>query len=96
MHTLTITVSVMGRPKGRCGEEPQRQRPSHRALISPQGYPGGAMLWYGQGSAYLVWSIMFLPKEVVEEEISRQGILPMVAPVNPYTLLALTCGQRSL
>ena len=44
-------------------------------------------------SAHLVWSIMFLPKEVVEEEISRQGILPMVAPVNPYTLLALTCAQ---
>ena len=36
---------------------------------------------------------MFLPKEVVEEEISRQGILPMVAPVNPYTLLALICRQ---
>ena len=36
---------------------------------------------------------MFLPKEVVEEEISRQGILPTVAPVNPYTLLALTCGR---
>jgi hypothetical protein len=27
----------------------------------------------------------------VEEEISRHGILPTVAPVNPYTLLALTC-----
>ena len=40
-----------------------------------------------------MWSIMFLPNEVVEEEISRQGILPMVAPVNPYTLLALTCGH---
>ncbi len=40
-----------------------------------------------------MWSIMFLPKEVVEDEISRQGILPMVAPVKPYTLLALTCAE---
>ena len=42
---------------------------------------------------HLVWSIMLRPKEVVEEEISRQGILPIVAPVKPYTLLALTCTQ---
>ena len=42
---------------------------------------------------HLVWSIMLRPKEVVEEEISRQGILPIVAPVKPYTLLALTCIQ---
>ena len=32
----------------------------------------------------------------MEEEISRQGILPMVAPVNPYTLLALSCAQQQL
>ena len=37
---------------------------------------------------------MFLPKEVVEEEISRQGIFPMVAPVKPYTLLALICNKH--
>jgi len=46
-------------------------------------------------SAHLVWSIMFRPNAVVEDEISRQGILPMVAPVNPYTLLALICRQPS-
>ena len=46
--------------------------------------------------AHLVWSIMLRPKAVVEEEISRQGILPTVAPVKPYTLLALTCAARQL
>ena len=45
---------------------------------------------------HLVWSIMLRPKAVVEEEISRQGILPIVAPVKPYTLLALTCAARQL
>jgi hypothetical protein len=43
--------------------------------------------------AHLVWSIMLRPKAVTEAEISRQGILPITAPVNPYTLLALTCHQ---
>ena len=38
-----------------------------------------------------MWSIMPRPKEVVLEEISRQGNVPMVAPVKPYTLLALSC-----
>ena len=33
--------------------------------------------------AHLVCSIMPLPKAVVLEEISRQGILPTVAPVKP-------------
>ena len=46
--------------------------------------------------AHLVWSIMLRPKAVVEEEISRQGILPTVAPVKPYTLLALTCAAHQL
>lgn len=39
---------------------------------------------------YLVCSIISRPYAVVDEEISRQGILPMTAPVKPYTLLALT------
>ena len=38
-----------------------------------------------------MWSIMPRPKEVVLEEISRHGNVPMVAPVKPYTLLALSC-----
>ena len=42
---------------------------------------------------YLVCSIMPLPNAVVLEEISRQGMRPTVAPVNPYTLLALICIQ---
>ena len=46
--------------------------------------------------AHLVWSIILRPKAVVEEEISRQGILPTVAPVKPYTLLALTCEAHQL
>lgn len=41
--------------------------------------------------AYLVCSIICRPKEVVLAEISKQGILPTVAPVKPYTLFALTC-----
>lgn len=41
--------------------------------------------------ANLVCSIIPLPNAVVLEEISRQGILPTVAPVNPYTLFALIC-----
>jgi hypothetical protein len=36
--------------------------------------------------AHAVASIMFRPYAVVDEEISRQGSLPMVAPVKPYTL----------
>lgn len=40
---------------------------------------------------YLVCSIISLPYAVVLEEISKQGIFPTVAPVKPYTLLALTC-----
>ena len=39
---------------------------------------------------HLVCSIISRPYAVVDEEISRQGILPMTAPVKPYTLLALT------
>ena len=39
-----------------------------------------------------MWSIMLRPKAVVEEEISKQGILPTTAPVKPYTLFALTCA----
>lgn len=31
---------------------------------------------------------MALPKEVTEEEISRQGRAPTVAPVKPYTEFA--------
>ena len=44
-------------------------------------------------AAHLVWSIMLRPKAVTEEEISRQGILPTIAPVKPYTLFALTCNS---
>ncbi len=36
--------------------------------------------------AHAVASIMLRPYAVVDEEISRQGSLPMVAPVKPYTL----------
>jgi hypothetical protein len=39
---------------------------------------------------------MSRPKAVTEEEISRQGILPTTAPVKPYTLFALTCGQSCM
>ena len=45
---------------------------------------------------HLVCSIMPRPYEVVDEEISRQGILPMVAPVKPYTLLALSCSAPTI
>ncbi len=36
-----------------------------------------------EAEGYLVWSIMLRPKAVTEAEISRQGILPITAPVNP-------------
>ncbi len=39
---------------------------------------------------YLVCSIICRPKDVTLDDISKQGILPTVAPVKPYTLLALT------
>ena len=37
-------------------------------------------------TSLLVWWIMSRPKAVTEPEISRQGILPTVAPVKPYTV----------
>ena len=37
----------------------------------------------------LVWSIIFLPNEVTEDEIYKHGSWPTVAPVKPYTELAL-------
>lgn len=37
----------------------------------------------------LVFSIIVRPKAVTLDEISRHGSLPTVAPVNPYTELAL-------
>ena len=41
-------------------------------------------------------SIISRPYAVVDDEISRQGILPMTAPVKPYTLFALTCVWQGL
>ena len=35
-------------------------------------------------------SIISRPYAVVEDDISKQGILPITAPVKPYTLFALT------
>lgn len=40
--------------------------------------------------ACLVVSIICRPYAVVDDEIGRQGSLPTVAPVNPYTEFALT------
>ena len=42
---------------------------------------------------YLVCSIISRPYAVVEDDISKQGILPITAPVKPYTLFALTWPQ---
>lgn len=49
----------------------------------------------GVEDADLVCSIIWRPKAVVLEEISRQGMRPTVAPVNPYTLFALICDPLS-
>jgi hypothetical protein len=35
-----------------------------------------------------VLSIIYLPNDVTEDEISRQGSYPTCAPVNPYTEFA--------
>lgn len=42
----------------------------------------------------LVFSIICRPNDVVLDEIARQGSLPIVAPVKPYTELALICGIK--
>eukprot|EP00835_Amoeboradix_gromovi_P004554 NODE_361_length_10144_cov_0.288402.p4 type:complete len:154 gc:universal NODE_361_length_10144_cov_0.288402:7353-7814(+) len=46
-------------------------------------------LLYLDSTKHLVCSIMSLPNAVTLADTSKQGKLPMVAPVNPYTLLAL-------
>lgn len=41
-----------------------------------------------------VWLIICRPKLVTELEMARQGSLPTVAPVKPYTELALICRGK--
>ena len=84
-----------------CINSRTRESCCHLLLCFPAGKPSRLQGFAApqpepeeSGRAYLVCSIMPRPKEVVLEEISRQGKVPIVAPVKPYTLLALSCTQH--
>ncbi len=89
-----------------CGTQIPAVRPGGLILFFTQPLPSPDLMAracpvaYGPSSAHWpptctmarVCMIISLPYAVVEAEMARQGILPTVAPVKPYTLFADTCG----